>query len=311
MLFRSNYDPDILHLKESLQTLEFGCKELRARGIFLKLLEAILKAGNRMNAGTARGNAKGFNLSALRKLSYVKSTDGKTTLLQFVVEQVVRAEGKHCAINRNQGSGRLNTQDSENNDQDSDCPTDKEDRDKEYLMLGLPVLGSLRTEFSNVKKAATIDPDTFMNECPKLILRVIEIRQLVTQCGNDERGEFVKGMKGFIEECEEELKVVREEQTRVMQLVKRTTDFYQAGASKDKGAHPLQIFIFVKDFLDMVDQACTEITKKLQKKNVKAVESSPLLSPSTRASVMFQNLQSYFTPEKSGSTSFNKSEDDF
>ncbi|KAA8540879.1 hypothetical protein F0562_024983 [Nyssa sinensis] len=174
MLFRSNYDPDILHLKESLQTLELGCKELRTRGIFLKLLEAILKAGNRMNAGTARGNAQGFNLSALRKLSHVKSTDGKTTLLHFVVEQIAQQA--------------------------------KEEKDKEYLILGLPALGALSIEFTNAKKAATIDYDSFSNMCSILMARVTEIRQLVTHCGNGERGGFVKEMKGFLEECEEELK---------------------------------------------------------------------------------------------------------
>ncbi|XWS60661.1 hypothetical protein CRYUN_Cryun07bG0055100 [Craigia yunnanensis] len=79
MLFRCNYDSEILNLKESIKTLELACKDLRSRRLFLELLEAILKAGNRMNAGTARGNALCFNLSALQKLSDVKSTDGKTT----------------------------------------------------------------------------------------------------------------------------------------------------------------------------------------------------------------------------------------
>lgn len=94
MLFRLNYDSDIRQFKDSLGTLELGCKELRNRGLFVKLLEAILKAGNRMNAGTSRGNAQAFNLSSLRKLSDVKSADGKTTLLHFIVEEVVRSEGK-------------------------------------------------------------------------------------------------------------------------------------------------------------------------------------------------------------------------
>lgn len=43
MLLRSNYDPKFIHIKESLQTLQLGCNELRAPGIFLKLLEAILQ----------------------------------------------------------------------------------------------------------------------------------------------------------------------------------------------------------------------------------------------------------------------------
>ncbi|KAI3765766.1 hypothetical protein L2E82_15809 [Cichorium intybus] len=299
MLFRSNYDPEILHLKESLQTLELGCKELRAPGIFLKLLEAILKAGNRMNAGTARGNAKGFNLSALKKLSYVKSIDGKTTLLHFVVEQVVRAEGKRCVIN-NSKFGRSNSYGS-TSDQDSDTVIAKEERDRQYLMLGLPVLGGLSTDFSNVKKAAMVDYDSFISMSPNLSGRVSEIRELVKNCGG---GGFVKEMKEFLEECEEELKVVRDEQFRVMELVKKTTAFYQIGSLK--GGHALQIFGFVKDFLDMVDQVCVDLTRKVGKKNEKIVgPSSPRMSPSVKPPLMFQNLQ-YFKP---GNCS--DSEDDF
>nr|XP_043614301.1 formin-like protein 8 [Erigeron canadensis] len=295
MLFRSNYDPEILHLKESLQTLELGCKELRAPGIFLKLLEAILKAGNRMNAGTARGNAKGFNLSALRKLSYVKSIDGDTTLLHFVVEQVARAEGRRCMINRNHQSSQ--------NDQDSDTMIAKEERDRKYVMLGLPVLGGLSTDFANVKKAATLDYDSFVATSPNLSGKVCEIQELVTHCGVGGRDGFVKEMKEFLEDCEDELKVVREEQTRVMNLVKKTTDFYQIGSFKDKGGHSFQIFGFVKDFLDMVDQVCADLTRKVRTKTVKGVGPSSLrMSP-----LMAQNMQSlYFKPESS-----SDSEDDF
>ncbi|KAL4286922.1 hypothetical protein AHAS_Ahas19G0134600 [Arachis hypogaea] len=39
-----------------------------------------------------RGNAQGFNLSALRKLPDVKSIDRKTSLLHFIVEQVAQKE---------------------------------------------------------------------------------------------------------------------------------------------------------------------------------------------------------------------------
>ncbi|KAF2544086.1 hypothetical protein F2Q68_00031522, partial [Brassica cretica] len=103
MLFKINYGSEVSQQKGSLQTLESACNELRARGLFMKLLEAILKAGNRMNAGTARGNAQAFNLTALRKLSDVKSVDGKTTLLHFVVEEVVRSEGKRAAMSKISG----------------------------------------------------------------------------------------------------------------------------------------------------------------------------------------------------------------
>ncbi|KAM1026047.1 hypothetical protein ACFX13_039739 [Malus domestica] len=102
MLFIENYDPEVVHLKESFQTLEIGCKELRTRRLFLKLLEAILKAGN-------RGNTQGFNLSALLKLSDIKSTDGNAALLHFVVEQVAQSEGRGFVINQNRSFGRNST----------------------------------------------------------------------------------------------------------------------------------------------------------------------------------------------------------
>ncbi|TXG50346.1 hypothetical protein EZV62_022870 [Acer yangbiense] len=310
MLFRSNYDSEILHLKESLQALELGSKELRTRGLFLKLLEAILKAGNKMNAGTSRGDAQGFNLSALRKLSDVKSTDGKTSLLHFVVEQVVRAEGRRCQINRNHSLGRINSQRTKSSNLISESLT-ADDRDKEYLKLGLPTVGGLSAEFSNVKKAATIEYDSFIKMCSTLTSHVAEIRQLVTRCANGERGGFLREMKEFLEKCEEELKLVREEQTRVMELVKRTTEYYQAGGSKEKWAHPLQLFVIVKDFLDMVDRVCVDITRNSQKKNVTSVASSPSSSPTARTSVRFPNFRTHFMSDMPEKTSSSESDDSF
>lgn len=303
MLFRSNYDSEILHLKESLQALDLGCKELRTRGLFLKLLEAILKAGNKMNAGTSRGNAQGFNLSTLRKLSDVKSTDGKTTLLHFVVEQVIQSEGRRCVFNQNHSLGRNNSHRSKNGDSISASLT-AEDRDREYLKVGLPAVEDLSNKFSNVKKAAAIEYDSFSNMCSSLTSHVAEIRQLVTRCANSEKGGFLKETKGFLEECEEELKLVREEQTRIMELVKRTTEYYQAGGSKDKWAHPLQLFVIVKEFLDMVNRVCADITQNLQKKNATtSVASSSPMSPPTRSPVRFLNSQTQFTAGDRASSS--------
>ncbi|KAF3431345.1 hypothetical protein FNV43_RR26076 [Rhamnella rubrinervis] len=307
MLFRATYDSEILNLKESIQTLELGSQELRARGLFMKLLEAVLKAGNRMNAGTSRGNAQAFNLSALRKLSDVRSTDGKTTLLHFVVEEVVRSEGKRCvlrkrSLNRSSSHGNNSGLSSEN------LPS-KEDREKEYVMLGLPVVGGLSSEFSNVKKAATIDCDSFAGGCSDLTKRAAEIRQLVSQRINENGGGFVREMKGFLDTAEKELKVVREEQTRVMELVKKTTEYYQAGAFKDKGAHPLQLFVIVKDFLAMVDQACVQIARNLQKKRGTTTANGGSSSPPSRVSVRFPMLPDNFMLEKSRSNSSESDND--
>ncbi|KAJ6305919.1 hypothetical protein OIU78_021284 [Salix suchowensis] len=93
MLYRETFEDEVVHLKNSFSMLEEACKELRSSRLFFKLLEAVLKTGNRMNVGTIRGGAKAFKLDALLKLSDVKGTDGKTTLLHFVVQEIIRSEG--------------------------------------------------------------------------------------------------------------------------------------------------------------------------------------------------------------------------
>ncbi|XP_030552062.2 formin-like protein 8 [Rhodamnia argentea] len=303
MLFRLNYESEILQLKESVQTIESGCKELRSRGLFMKLLEAILKAGNHMNAGTSRGNAQAFNLTSLRKLSDVKSTDGKTTLLHFVVEEVVRAEGKRCVTNRNRSLSRTSSQ-SSSTSANSENRLSREEREKEYMMLGLPVVGGLSTEFSNAKKAAALDYEIFAASCTALTSRMEEIWQIVSQATGDVGG-FVRVMQGFLEAAQDELSALRKDQAAVTEMVKRTTEYYQAGASKDKGANPLQLFVIVKDFLNMVDQACVEIARDKQRRRTAAVStgSSPPTSPATRPPVRFPKLPPHFLSDKSRSAS--------
>lgn len=311
MLFRSNYDAEILHFKESLQIVDSGCTELRNRGLFIKLLEAILKAGNRMNSGISRGNAQAFKPTSLRKLSDVKSIDGKTTLLHFVVEEVVRSEGKRYVLNRNRSLSRNISQRSNSSSVISENSTSKEKREKEYMMLGLPAVGGLSAEFSNVKKAALIDFDAFASTCSVLAARAREVRAFVSQCAaaNGEGG-FVKEMKGFLEAAEEELKSLTKEQTRVMELVKKTTEYYHAGASKDQEAHALQLFAIIKDFLYMVDQACVVIARNLRRKTPSSsIEHSPK-SPASRVPVRFPNLPERFMLEKSMSSS-SESDSDF
>jgi hypothetical protein len=54
------------------------------------LLAAVLAVGNLLNGGTNQGLAFGFRLSALGKLAALKGTNGRTNLLQFLVERLGR-----------------------------------------------------------------------------------------------------------------------------------------------------------------------------------------------------------------------------
>ncbi|ONK69486.1 uncharacterized protein A4U43_C05F23450 [Asparagus officinalis] len=314
MLFKFNYDMEILHIKKSIQALELACRELKSHGLFLKLLEAILKAGNRMNAGTARGNAKAFNLAALCKLSDVKSTDGKTTLLHFVVEEVVRSEGKRLVINRNHSLRRSGSSSSNNSgnlaNSAGQLKTTREEKEREYIKLGLPVVGGLSEELANVKKAAAVDYEGLASSCSSIGTRISEIRQFFSKGNGGDA--FLREMKGFLEASEEELRVVVEEQVRAMELVKRTTEYYQPGGSRDRNAQPLQLFVIVRDFIVMFDRVCVDITRNMQKRPL-AGRSSPQKKAETekRAAAMFPNLPPRFMSENSRSSSDSDSEDGF
>ncbi|KAK4763692.1 hypothetical protein SAY87_013130 [Trapa incisa] len=305
MQFKLNYDLEIDYLSKSLETLKLACEELRGRGVFVKLLEAILKAGNRMNAGTARGNATAFNLSSLRKLSDVKSTDGKTTLLHFVVEQVIRSEGKRCFLNRNQRMGRTFSRQSSSSS--FAASLNSEEREKEYMMLGLPVVGCLSVEFSNVKKAAGIEYSTFTASMSGLRNRLSGIRKLVFDGAND-GARFQREMKEFLQVAEEEIDTVQKAHAHVMELVKKTTEYYQAGRAKDNGADPLQIFVIVKDFLSMVDQVSEEIARNMQsKRGGSKPGSSSEKSPAKFPTILSQPV----LQKSSGSRSSDESDDGF
>ncbi|CAA7014381.1 unnamed protein product [Microthlaspi erraticum] len=296
-LFKANYYPEIEHHSDCLQTLESACKELRSRGLFVKLLEAILKAGNRMNAGTARGNAQAFNLSALLKLADVKSVDGKTTLLNFVVEEVVRSEGKRCVLNRRSHSLTRSSSSSSGKSNTSAQAMSKEEQEKEFLKLGLPIVGGLSSEFSNVKKAACVDYETVVATCSALEVRARDARVVIAEC-EEEGGRFVKKMTTFLDSVEEEVKMAREEERRVMEFVKRTTEYYQAGANS-KGKSPLHLFVIVRDFLNMVDKVCLEIMRNMQRRKIGSSESPS----SQRNAVKFPVLPINFMSERSRSDS--------
>ncbi|KAL3654144.1 hypothetical protein CASFOL_003825 [Castilleja foliolosa] len=305
MLFRSNYDSEVLSIKQSLQSLELACNELRTRGLFLKLLEAVLKAGNRLNAGTSRGNAQAFNLTALRKLSDVKSSDGKTTLLQFVVQEVVRAEGKRCVLNKNR-SISLSRTGSENQGSEQS----KDDREREYMMLGLPLVGGLSVEFSNMKKAANLDYDVLVKSITALSEQMVEMRKIVLRCGDP--GGFAREMNSFLDTAEMEIRVIKEEQTRVMEIVKKTMNYYQTGTwGREKGANSknneLHLFVIVRDFLGMVDQVCIDIARNVQKRKDNVLNVAPVgsssSSPETPRVFRFPKLPANFMSDSSKSDS--------
>lgn len=226
-----------------------ACKELRSSRLFLKLLEAVLKTGNRMNIGTIRGGARAFKLDALLKLSDVKGTDGKTTLLHFVVQEIIRSEGLKVSQSI---MGKI--------DQKRKSKT-IQDREEDYKRMGLDLVSGLGTELCNVKKTATMDLDVIASSVSNLSEGMNKIKALVTNdlpAVEKNGGNFVHSMTAFLNYAERKLRELQEDENRVLLRVREVTEYFHGNVSKDE-SNPLRIFVIVRDFLGMLDHVCKEL----------------------------------------------------
>ncbi|KAJ0080276.1 hypothetical protein Patl1_22533 [Pistacia atlantica] len=250
MLYRENFED------------EEACKELRSSRLFLKLLEAVLKTGNRMNVGTIRGGAKAFKLDALLKLADVKGTDGKTTLLHFVVQEIIRSEGIRVSDSI---MGKIN--------QRNKTKT-VEEREEDYRRMGLDLVSGLSTELYNVKKTATIDLDVLASSVSNLSEGMNKLQHLVQNnlSLDDKSGNFVHSMNAFLMYAKRNIKALQEDESRVMLHVKEITEYFHGNVGKDE-ANPLRIFVIVRDFLGMLDHVCKEL------RNLKVPSSPNPLAP--------------------------------
>ncbi|KAI3497018.1 hypothetical protein L1887_39399 [Cichorium endivia] len=251
LLFMCNYQEDESMIKESFVTLEAACVELRKSRLFLKLLEAVLKTGNRMNDGTFRGSAQAFKLDTLLKLSDVKGTDGKTTLLHFVVQEIIRSEGIKAARTTRE-SRSFKTDDLLK--ETSSSPQETEER---YRVLGLQVVSGLSGELENVKKAAIVDADGLTSLVLRLGRSLVKSREFLnTDLKKIEGDKFQRVLMNFVKNAEKEITWMLEEEKRIMNLIKNTTDYFHGNSGKDEG---LRLFMIVRDFLIILDKVCKEV----------------------------------------------------
>ncbi|KAI0495175.1 hypothetical protein KFK09_025325 [Dendrobium nobile] len=271
LLLMTTLPEESTFVKESLSTIEEACKELRNSRLFLKLLEAVLKTGNRMNDGTFRGGAQAFKLDTLLKLSDVKGTDGKTTLLHFVVQEIIRSEGRRAVRVAIENRSNLNniTISSSNSDYfTEDVPEQSEDH---YRTLGLKVVSCLSSELENVKRAAGLDAEALTSTVATLGLRLVKTKEFLNTDMRSlmEDSGFHDSLKAFVEHAEADISYLLEEEKRIRLLVKNTTDYFHGSAGRDEG---LRLFVIVRDFMGMVDKAC-KVVEESSKKLIKMARS--------------------------------------
>ncbi|XP_071716035.1 formin-like protein 1 [Rutidosis leptorrhynchoides] len=222
MLYVSNFDSEVKYLQQSFQTVEAACEELRNNRMFLKLLEAVLKTGNRMNIGTNREELQAFKLDTLLKLIDIKGVDGKTTLLHFVVQEIIRTEGSRLT------------------NPTTNC---------------LQTISSLSSDLSNVKKAAVMDSQVLKGDVTRLSNGIANISDIVKLM---ESTKFSNSMNKFLKMAQAKVTKIRFQESETVSLVKEITEYFHGDSSKEE-AHPLRIFTVVKEFLTVLDRVCKDV----------------------------------------------------
>ncbi|KAG8058167.1 hypothetical protein GUJ93_ZPchr0002g23156 [Zizania palustris] len=273
LLFMSSLQEDALSLRESFLQLEAACGELKHR-LFLKLLEAVLKTGNRLNDGTFRGGANAFKLDTLLKLSDVKGADGKTTLLHFVVQEIIRSEGVREARLAME-SGRSSPPPSASDDSSNESLLEDGNY---YSNLGLKIVG-LSSEMDSVKRVAALDSVALSTSVAGLRVELLEAKEFLNSdmAALEEGSGFQLLLQSFIGHAETETNFLLKEDARLRSLVKRTIRYFHGNDEKDDG---FRLFVIVRDFLVMLDKACKEVGIS-QKKAIKKYQSNGNCNPSS------------------------------
>ena len=88
------------HIEEAcagFNTLQEVCSQVMESEKLIAVLEMVLNIGNLMNAGTLDGGVEAFKFESLSRLSQTKSADGKTTVLDYIVETFIE-KGERQAL---------------------------------------------------------------------------------------------------------------------------------------------------------------------------------------------------------------------
>ncbi|XP_015517200.1 protein diaphanous isoform X5 [Neodiprion lecontei] len=88
--FMLHYEELVQDVKPDIVAGTAACEEVKISKKFAKILELILLLGNYMNTGSKNGQAFGFEISFLTKLTSTKDVENKQTLLHYLVDTIER-----------------------------------------------------------------------------------------------------------------------------------------------------------------------------------------------------------------------------
>ncbi|XP_032678760.1 protein diaphanous isoform X4 [Odontomachus brunneus] len=88
--FMLRYEELIQDVKPDIVAATAACEEVKNSKKFARILELILLLGNYMNSGSRNGQAFGFEINFLTKLTGTKDVDNKQTLMHYLVDTIER-----------------------------------------------------------------------------------------------------------------------------------------------------------------------------------------------------------------------------
>lgn len=196
--------------------------------MFSILLEAVLKTGRKMNMRTnSCGGAHAFKLDMLLKLVEVKGLDGRSSLLHFVVQEVIKSEGTVKALDSS-----------------------------------LKGIRNLSSELVNVKRSADIAYGVLRSDASKLYQGIKNIEELLLlseesgSCG-DQWLQFREMMARFLGTAAGEIASIETQESSTVSALEEVAEHFR-GDSAEEG-HTLRIFVIVRDFLSILDKVCNEM----------------------------------------------------
>ncbi|KAI6697471.1 hypothetical protein NL676_017590 [Syzygium grande] len=246
LLFMNSAQEEVSSIKESLTTLEVACGKLRDSRLFLKLLEAVLKTGERMVKPP-------FCISSFRRSSVLKEFG----LLDL------QARAKACLVLDRKISWTTQTMIQQNI----------------IVLLGCRWFLESATNSEVVKKAAVIDADGLSASVAKMEVSLAKTKQFLnTEMESmEEESKFRDSLTSFVECIEGDVAWILEEEKRIMALVESTAAYFHGSTGKSEG---LRLFVIVRDFLIMLDKACKEVRDSGMKTVKTSRTETPTASPS-------------------------------
>ncbi|XP_048616911.1 formin-like protein 6 [Brassica napus] len=107
-----------------------------------------------------------------------------------------------------------------------------------------------------------MDSDVLSGDVTKLETGLDKLRSFIktetTTTTTSTPGKFFDSMKAFLKDAEEEIRKVKGEERKAMSMVKEVTEYFHGDAAKEE-AHPLRIFMVVRDFLGVLDNVCKQV----------------------------------------------------